>query len=278
MKKSPLLLPILVFLLLSCERNTSNNSAAIVENSRTLPEITRILFIGNSHTNRNNIPETIQLMAASAGDSTYCHNETQPGYTLGQHCGRRETLNTIDSLEWDFVVLQEQGGHQAFPSTIIDTGVYQYAQIMVDAIRNNSSKTIIILYMTHAYKEGVLTFGSYDWAALDPQVAAYEGMQDRIRDNNLIMQERYNVEMSPAGVLWKIFQHRYPSVNLFNPDHIHPLPNGSYLLACAIYSSIFTKRPNGKYIPDNVNYTEGVNMQNLVYETMFNLDPDWRTY
>jgi hypothetical protein len=34
-------------------------------------------FIGNSHTNRNNIPKTIQLMASSAGDSTYSHNETQ---------------------------------------------------------------------------------------------------------------------------------------------------------------------------------------------------------
>jgi hypothetical protein len=267
-----------LFFYFACKSDPEQKSKAIVENSRALPEITRILFIGNSHTNRNDIPKTIQLMAQSAGDSTYSHNETQPGYTLAQHCAREETLRTIDSLKWDFVVLQEQGGLQALPVPLIDTGVCQYTQKLIDAIKRNSSNTKIILYMTHAYRNGVLTFGGNDWAASDPLVATYSGMQNRIRENLINMSERFDVELSPAGVLWKLFQDRYPSVNLFDTDGIHPLPNGSYLLACAIYSTIYRKSPAGKYVPDGVNSDEAGNMQRIAYESLFKLNPDWTVY
>ena len=264
--------------LLSCETQSPSIPSILKENSRQLPEITKILFIGNSHTNRNDIPGTIQMMAASAGDSTYSHNETQPGYTLANHSVREATLKTIDSLEWDFVILQEQGGTQAIPNFMIDTAVYKYADILIDAIKRNNSHTKIILYMTHAYEEGVLSFNDTTWAKNEPLVSTYRGMQDRIRENNIAMAEWFNVEVSPAGVMWKIFADSYPEVNLFNSDEIHPLPNGSYLLACAIYSSIYTKSPVGKFIPANVNKEEGVAMQNLVYQSLFKGKPDWKTY
>lgn len=217
-------------------------------------------------------------MAESAGDSAYTHNETQPGYTLAQHCVREETMHTIDSIPWDFVILQEQGGHQAFPETLIDTGVYPYTQTIVDAILQNNPDTKIIIYMTQAYREGVLTFGDTYWASQDPYVADYTGMQYRIRENCMEMAEVFDVEVSPAGMVWKVFMDTYPSVNLFNADGIHAMPNGSYLLACAIYSSIFTKSPVGKYVPADVNTTEASNMQNLVYESLFRLQPDWSVY
>jgi hypothetical protein len=92
-------------------------------------------------------------------------------------------MQTIDSLKWDFVVIQEQGGIQAFPETMVDTAVFHYTEILIDAIKKNSRKTKIILYMAHAYREGVLTFGDTYWAGLDTAVANYTGMQDRIRDN-----------------------------------------------------------------------------------------------
>lgn len=266
------------FLLLSCQSEPEQNSNAIIENSRILPEVTKILFIGNSLTNRNNIPKTISMMAASNGDSTYSHNETQPGYSLAMHCAREETMRTIDSLKWDFVVLQEQGGIQALPKTMIDTAVNQYTQILINSIKRNNPKTIIILYMTHACREGVLTFGDTYWAEQDPSVSSYDGMQYRIRDNYLDMLNKFDVEVAPGGMLWKIFHDRYPDVNLFNADGIHALPNGSYLLACSIYSVIYRKSPVGTYIPDGVNTDEANNIQNIVYKSLFKLDPDWRRY
>lgn len=201
--------------LISCDIDNEVNHSVIIENSKTLPDVTKILFIGNSHTNRNNIPKTIQMMASSAGDSTYSHNETQPGYSLAMHCAREETMRTIDSLKWDFVVIQEQGGIQAFPETMIDTAVYHYTEILIDAIKKNNSKTVIILYLTQAYREGVLTFGDTYWAEHDTAVSTYVGMQDRIRDNYVKMTAFFNVKVSPAGVMWKIFNDNYPDINLF---------------------------------------------------------------
>jgi hypothetical protein len=269
---------ICLLFLFSCDSDFNEKPTIIKENSRTLPDITRILFIGNSHTNRNNIPKTIQLMASSAGDSTYSHNETQPGYSLAQHCARKETIQTIDSLKWDFVVIQEQGGIQAFPETMVDTAVFQYTEILIDAIKKNSRKTKIILYMAHAYREGVLTFGDTYWAGLDTAVANYVGMQDRIRDNYVEMLNLFDAEVAPGGVMWKMFKNNYPEVNLYNTDGIHALPNGSYLLACSIYSTIFRKSPIGKYIPSDVKNEEAVNMQNMTYQSLFKGNPDWKTY
>lgn len=267
-----------MFLLLSCKSKPDKESNVIVENSRPLSQITRILFIGNSHTNRNNITKTIQMMAASAGDSAYSHNETQPGYSLAMHCVRSETMRTIDSLKWDFVVLQERGDTQAFPDFMVDTAVFQYTRILINAIKKNSSDTKVILYMTHAYRDGVLTFGDKDWAAQDPYVATYDGMQRRIRDNYITMSDLFSVEVAPGGILWKVFKDKYPTVNLFNADGIHALPNGSYISACAIYSTIFRKRPVGKYVPDGVTSDEAKNIQTIVYEALFKGNPNWRDY
>ena len=218
------------------------------------------------------------MMASSAGDSTYSHNETQPGYSLAMHCAREETMRTIDSLKWDFVVIQEQGGIQAFPETMIDTAVYHYTEILIDAIKKNNSKTVIILYLTQAYREGVLTFGDTYWAEHDTAVSTYVGMQDRIRDNYVKMTAFFNVEVSPAGVMWKIFNDNYPDINLFNSDGIHALPNGSYLLACSIYSTIFRKSPVGKFVPLEVDIDESVKIQNTVYQSLFKGNPDWEKY
>jgi len=264
--------------LISCDIDNEVNRSVIIENSRTLPDVTKILFIGNSHTNRNNIPKTIQMMASSAGDSTYSHNETQPGYSLAMHCAREETMRTIDSLKWDFVIIQEQGGIQAFPETMIDTAVYHYTEILIDTIKKNNSKTVIILYLTQAYREGVLSFGDTYWAEHDPAVSTYVGMQDRIRDNYVKMTVFFNIEVSPAGVMWKIFNDNYPDINLFNSDGIHAMPNGSYLLACSIYSTIFRKSPVGKFVPLEVDINESVKIQKIVYQSLFKGNPDWEKY
>lgn len=217
-------------------------------------------------------------MASSAGDSAYSHNETQPGYSLAMHCARQETMRTIDSLKWDFVVLQEQGAIQALPDFMVDTAVFQYTQILIDTIKKNNPDTKIILYMTHGYREGVLTFGDSNWAEFDPYVATYDGMQERMRDNYLEMSKIFDAEVAPGGMMWKIFKDSYPDVNLFNADGIHALPNGSYISACAIYSTIFRKRPLGRYIPEEVNSDEANNIQSIVYEALFKGNPDWTEY
>jgi hypothetical protein len=187
-------------------------------------------------------------------------------------------MQAIESEKWDFVILQEQGGIQALPIFMADTAIYQYAEILVNAIRENYADTKIILYMTHGYRDGVLTFGDEYWCEQDPFVCNYEGMQERIKENYIEMSNRFNAEVAPAGMIWKIFMDENPDINLFNSDGIHALPAGSYISACSIYSTIFRKSPMGKYVPDGISSDLADTIQKKVYEVLFQCNPDWRQY
>ena len=82
-----------------------------------------ILFVGNSLTYYNNMPQTLQKMVDESGLNITIDQSTKPGFTLGQHAkytidtlGNMEeatdglippTVDKIISKNWDVVVLQE---------------------------------------------------------------------------------------------------------------------------------------------------------------------------
>lgn len=247
-------------------------------NNDTNPQSYKVLFIGNSHTYTYNIPQTIEQMAIERGDSIKTHQETPGGYKLSQHCIRKETLDAIKSENWNYVILQGVGGLQALPPYMADTAFYRYAQILADTIRENSFHTKIILYMTHGYKEGVLSFNANDWCEEDPLVCNYNGMQERIRYNYLTLAEILNSEIAPSGMMWKMFMDQYPDINLFQSDGIHATPSGSYIAACTIYGLIFRKRLEYIYMPENVNEEVAQKIQNTVSNALFDCNPNWKLY
>ena len=245
------------------------------------PDSTRylkILFFGNSHTYTHHIPQTIALMAGSKKDSTVIRQETPGGYTLRQHSQRLETLDAIKSEKWDFVVLQEQGGIQALPKSIADTVIYRYAKILADHIRANRQETKIILYMTHGYKNGVLTWNDVLWCREDPMVCTYSGMQKRVKDNSIALSGIIQADIAPAGMLWKIISNENRKLDLFASDGTHATPVGSYVSACVLYSVIFNKRPLTIYKPANVADEAALIIQNTVSQTLFECSPGWRDY
>ena len=72
-------------------------------------QTTRILFIGNSFTFRNDLPSLLTDMAATSGAGTL---ETSMvvagGASLRQHWNATDAHETLRSSTWDYVVLQEQ--------------------------------------------------------------------------------------------------------------------------------------------------------------------------
>lgn len=276
-------LSILSFLILvtffNCEDSsvTPEGCALKVNNDTTSINI-KVLFIGNSHTYTYDIPQTIEQMAISKGDSVQTHKETPGGYTLRQHSMRQETFNAIKSERWDFVILQGSGGLQAIPPFMADTAFNRYAQILADSIWENWDNTKIILYMTHGYKEGVLSFHDYEWCEIDPVVCSYGGMQERIRYNYLTLSDLLNAEIAPSGMMWKIFMDKYPEINLYQSDGIHATPCGSYIAACAIYSLIFKKKPENIYKPQNISEEEALKIQSTVSSALYGCNPDWKIY
>ena len=276
-----LIMILILIISYSCEKTSylPEDNYALQENADTTPQFLKILFIGNSHTYTYDVPGTIAQMANSRGDSVKkIQTRTPGGYTFKQHSRSESTLKAIKSEKWDYVILQGVGWLQALPTFMSDTAIYQYAEILIDSIKNNSPETQIILYMTHGYRNGVLTFDAAEWCEEDSVVCSSEGMLYRVKENYLKMAELFDAEIAPSGMMWKIFGDKYPGVNLYQDDGAHASPYGSYLSSCCIYSLIFKKKSINNYFPSNVNKDVALNIQAVVSNSLFDCNPDWHTY
>ena len=67
-----------------------------------------VLFIGNSYTYYNDMPDILSDIAASLGNSVNNVSQTTGGATFSGHVGNTNTFNAINSQIWDYVVLQGQ--------------------------------------------------------------------------------------------------------------------------------------------------------------------------
>ena len=75
----------------------------------------RILFISNSYTSVNNLPQIFHDIAACAGHPPAAIESVTPGgATLHKHLNSQGTLKQIDEGNWDIVVLQAQSQEAAF--------------------------------------------------------------------------------------------------------------------------------------------------------------------
>ncbi|MDA0199222.1 MAG: hypothetical protein OT643_10645 [Bacteroidetes bacterium] len=67
-----------------------------VANGQSLTK--KALFLGNSYTYVNNLPQLIANAAASAGDSLIFDNNTPGGYTLQGHTTNVSSLEKIETV------------------------------------------------------------------------------------------------------------------------------------------------------------------------------------
>src|ERR1041385_4583116 len=95
-----LLLLMLLFVLCSCSFATNCTAQDA--------SCTRVLFIGNSYTFVNDLPNTFAKLAKAGGHKVEVGMAAQGGWTLSQHLQSSETLSALNSKNWNYVVLQEQ--------------------------------------------------------------------------------------------------------------------------------------------------------------------------
>ncbi len=108
----------------------------------------KVLFIGNSYTYANNLPQLIHNIALSHGDTLVFDSSALGGYTFNAHSIFQETLDKINSNNWDYVILQEQSQMPSFPPSQVANDVLPYAETLVNLIRANDSCTTPMFFMT----------------------------------------------------------------------------------------------------------------------------------
>jgi PKD repeat protein len=233
---------------------------------------TKVLFIGNSYTYVNDLPQLLKNLALSFGDTIYTDQYTPGGYQFNQHAVDATTLSKIASLNWDYVVLQEQSQKPSFPPTQVQSDVYPYATILNNAIKTNSACTETVFYMTWGRKNGDASNCSFY-----PPLCTYEGMQQRLRESYMEMSATNLATTSPVGVAWKNFRDTYPTVELYSADESHPSLHGSYLAACVFYATLYQKSSIGSsYIPAGISANDALNIQTIATNTVLDSLDLWR--
>ncbi|MCF8295725.1 MAG: SGNH/GDSL hydrolase family protein, partial [Bacteroidales bacterium] len=131
----------------------------------------KVLFLGNSYTYVNDLPQTAVALAASAGDQLTVDVNAPGGYTLQGHSTNQTSLDKIKLGGWDYVVLQEQSQLPSFPDFQVESEVFPYAQDLDSVINAFNECGETMFFMTWGRKNGDAS-NCANW----PPVCTYEGM------------------------------------------------------------------------------------------------------
>lgn len=233
-----------------------------------------VLFIGNSYTYVNNMPQIVADIATSTGDTLVWDMEAPGGFTLGAHfVNNPPTIAKIQQGNWDYVVLQEQSQTPALPDAQVNTGMFPYARKLDSLINLYNGCSETIFYMTWGRKNGDAGSCSYYTTNFNwPYFCTYTSMDSMIRVRYRMMADSNQAIVSPAGAVWRYVRNNYPGIELYDADESHPSAAGSYAAACAFYTTIFRKDPAQVSYNYTLSSTDAANIRTatgkIVYDSM----------
>jgi hypothetical protein len=197
----------------ACHRNQAGN-AADPENAL------RVLFIGNSLTQSNDLPAIVQALAAAGGQRPLAYRAiVVPGSSLEDQWNAGTAESAIRGQKWDFVVLQ-QG-----PSSLSEsrTGLLECTRKFAKEIRAVGATPA--LYMVWPESTRPKAF-------------------DAVCESYRLAAKEVNGVLLPAGQAWRAAWRREPMLELYS-DGLHPMPAGSYLAALTMYGQLYQQSPIG---------------------------------
>jgi hypothetical protein len=214
------LLTLTGLLLLGGAVNAVDEDATAV--AMPLPE--NVLFIGNSHTQRQGGLDWLIGNLVSAEDPSRPFSGTvraSNGVTLEYHYknGARDAIRTG---HFDTVVLQ---GYLAGLENRSAAPFLRYARLLEEVVRGSGARTV--LFMTWPQ-------GGRSWATLDDIVTAHRRLANEL-----------GVRVAPAGVAFAMAAAERPDLQLISDDEIHATWEGAYLAAATVYATLFDRSPEG---------------------------------
>ncbi|MCB0771032.1 MAG: PKD domain-containing protein [Flavobacteriales bacterium] len=208
---------------------------SVPENSFGQQDTTRILFIGNSYVNSNDLPGMVQQLSTSMGEVVETMRVSPGGTTFEWHSTSAVTQAAIAQGGWDFVVLQEQSQRPSFPPALVAVDVYPYAASLVAQVHAVDPCTDVVFLMTWGRENG----DQANCEFYEP-LCTYEGMQQRLRDSYVEMAIDNTSWCAPVGVVWAQHREEHPTTGLYT-DGSHPNVTGSYIAACTLASTMFRR-------------------------------------
>ncbi len=229
-----------------------------------------MLFLGNSYTAVNNLPQLLHDLAIGTSDTIDFDSNIPGGYTFNLHTTNATSLAKIQQKPWDYVILQEQSQLPSFSPAQVATDVFPYAKLLDSLIHQNNTCTQTVFYMTWGRK-----YGDAQNCGVYPPVCTYAGMTGRLRDSYLQMGDMNEALVAPAGMAWKASRSADSTINLWSGDNSHPSVAGSYLTACVFYATIYEKTPIGLAFTAGLPQNTATFLQNIAHQTVFDSISVW---
>ena len=181
----------------------------------------KVLFIGNSHTFYNDMPQIFKNICDEKGKDVEVAMQAFGGKTYGWHYGQMTELRfALMHGGFDYIIMQ-QAAHSPCPAkeeTLADGG------------------KIIEL----ARKCGVTPIQTMPWAEKrDPD--HQKGMYDIYNT----LSEMYGVKLAYAGNVFEDVFYNHPEIDMYWKDGEHASPYGSYTIAMSVYAAIFDESVKG---------------------------------
>ena len=182
-----------------------------VENGEEL----NVLFIGNSLTFWNDMPEMLRWMLLESGiDVGRIEVVAYPSVGLEDHWRRGIARERIAEGGWGYVVMQQgPSATEGRPSLL------KYSQRFARLVRKSGGKPALIMV----------------WPA-----AAREFDFDGVVDAYATAAVKADALLIPAGEAWRAAWRRDPELKLYGKDGFHPSALGSYLAALVIFDRLTT--------------------------------------
>ncbi len=222
----------------------------------------RVLFIGNSYTYVNDLPGTLANLARAGGHTIQTDSLVAGGATLADHLADPATTPKLDSLMWNFVVLQEQSETPAVESWREST-MYPAVRTLVAMVRQRDETPI--LFMTWAHRDGLPDNGLPD----------YESMQQSIDRGYVSIAAELLAPVAPVGVTWFVVRRQNPDIDLWQDDGSHPSTAGTYLAACVFYAALFRQSPEGLGFTDGLSTDAASVLQKAAAGTVLPNPAQW---
>ena len=184
------------------------------------PHSINMLFIGNSFTQRNNMPGLLADMAAARDLCVKHELISAGGASLRSHWNAGRTAKAVETGGYNYVVLQEQS---TLPVKNAKRMV-ENVRLFDESIKRAGSKTV--LYMT--------------WARQHTPEA-----QQVITDAYNTIGDELGAIVVPVGLAWQNFLAKHDKPVLHDRDQSHPTLAGSYLAACVFLAVLLQKSPVG---------------------------------
>ncbi|WP_196894846.1 PKD domain-containing protein [Aureivirga marina] len=230
----------------------------------------KILFIGNSYTGANNLPNLVNQMATSTGIDLMVDSHTPGGTRLMNHAASAQTLAKINADQWDFVVLQAQSQEPSWGIAQVEEEVFPYATTLCDQIRENNACSIPVFYTTWGRENGDASNCPFV-----PEVCTFEGMNNQLIDRYTTMANDNEGYISPVAVVWANIRENHPEIDLYTGDGSHPTLSGSYLAACTFYTIFFQEDPTEITFNSSLETETTTIIKNAVKEIVFDDLENW---